>query len=82
MLWLQYFFYVGYLVDEQLQLLFLPQKPAELPGYQLAHYYRAADAIGGVAIDSSDLLSDIHGSADYRANLIKVMAERAVAAIA
>lgn len=42
----------------------------------------AADAIGGVAIDSSDLLSDIHGSADYRANLIKVMAQRAVAAIA
>lgn len=26
------------------------------------------------------LLSDIHGSADYRANLIKVTAQRAVAA--
>jgi CO/xanthine dehydrogenase FAD-binding subunit len=25
------------------------------------------------------LLSDIHGAADYRANLIKVMAQRAVA---
>jgi hypothetical protein len=26
------------------------------------------------------LITDIHGSADYRANLIKVMAQRAVAA--
>ena len=31
--------------------------------------------------DSADgLMSDIHGSSDYRANLIKVMAQRAVAA--
>ena len=40
----------------------------------------AASALAGVAIGASGLLSDIHGSADYRANLIKVMAERAVAA--
>ena len=32
------------------------------------------------AIPAAGLLSDIHGSADYRANLIKVMAQRAVTA--
>jgi carbon-monoxide dehydrogenase medium subunit len=40
----------------------------------------AASAIDGVLISSSGLLSDLHGSSDYRANLIKVMAQRAVAA--
>ena len=40
----------------------------------------AASAIDGVSISSSGLLSDLHGSSDYRANLIKVMAQRAVAA--
>ena len=40
----------------------------------------AASAIDGVTIPSSGLLSDLHGSSDYRANLIKVMAQRAVAA--
>jgi carbon-monoxide dehydrogenase medium subunit len=33
-----------------------------------------------VVIDASGMLSDIHGSAAYRANLVKVMAKRAVAA--
>ena len=42
----------------------------------------APEAIDGVAIDPSDLLSDMHGSAEYRANLVKVMAARAVASIA
>jgi carbon-monoxide dehydrogenase medium subunit len=37
-------------------------------------------AIDGVKISADGLLSDIHGSSDYRANLIKVMAQRAVAA--
>ncbi|MBR0786662.1 FAD binding domain-containing protein [Bradyrhizobium iriomotense] len=37
-------------------------------------------AIDSVNIPASGLLSDIHGSSDYRANLIKVMAQRAVAA--
>jgi aerobic carbon-monoxide dehydrogenase medium subunit len=36
-------------------------------------------AIDSVAISASGMLSDIHGSADYRANLIKVMAQRAIA---
>jgi carbon-monoxide dehydrogenase medium subunit len=37
-------------------------------------------ALASVAIGASGLMSDIHGSADYRANLVKVMAERAVTA--
>ncbi len=37
-------------------------------------------AIDNVAIPAGGMLSDIHGSADYRANLVKVMAQRAVAA--
>jgi len=37
-------------------------------------------ALANVTISASGLLNDIHGSADYRANLIKVMAERAVTA--
>ena len=37
-------------------------------------------ALDGVAISAAGLLSDIHGSADYRANLIKVMAQRALTA--
>jgi carbon-monoxide dehydrogenase medium subunit len=32
-----------------------------------------------VKIDSADLASDIHATAEYRANLIGVMAQRAVA---
>ena len=40
----------------------------------------STDAVSGVTVDASDLLSDIHGSAEYRANLVKVMAKRAVAA--
>ncbi|MCJ8057113.1 xanthine dehydrogenase family protein subunit M [Shinella curvata] len=40
----------------------------------------SADAASGVDVDASDLLSDLHGSAEYRANLVKVMAKRAVAA--
>ncbi len=39
----------------------------------------SAAALDGVTISSDGLMSDIHGSADYRANLIKVMAQRAVA---
>jgi carbon-monoxide dehydrogenase medium subunit len=39
-----------------------------------------ASALASVTISASGLMSDIHGSADYRANLIKVMAERAVTA--
>lgn len=39
------------------------------------------DALNDIAIDPETMLSDLHGSAVYRANLVKVMAKRAVAAI-
>lgn len=38
------------------------------------------DAVAGATVDSSALLSDLHATAEYRANLVKVMAKRAVAA--
>src|SRR6201997_3841191 len=38
-------------------------------------------ALASVTLPASGLMSDIHGSADYRANLIKVMAQRAVIAV-
>ncbi|MBV9420226.1 MAG: xanthine dehydrogenase family protein subunit M, partial [Alphaproteobacteria bacterium] len=37
------------------------------------------DAVAKIAVDASNLNSDIHGSAEYRANLVTVMAKRAVA---
>ncbi len=39
-----------------------------------------ADAAKGVKIDASGLNNDLHGSPEYRAHLISVMAARAVAA--
>jgi aerobic carbon-monoxide dehydrogenase medium subunit len=36
-------------------------------------------AIQGVTVDPSGMLADLHASAAYRANLVKVMAERAIA---
>ncbi len=38
------------------------------------------DALATAVVDSSALMSDLHATAEYRANLIKVMAKRAVAA--
>src|ERR1700686_616472 len=40
----------------------------------------SASALDNVKISADGLLSDLHGSPDYRANLIKVMAQRAVTA--
>jgi carbon-monoxide dehydrogenase medium subunit len=40
----------------------------------------SADAVAGIKVDPADMLSDIHGSADYRAHLVTVMAKRAVVA--
>ena len=40
----------------------------------------SVDALDGCSVDEGDMLSDIHGSAEYRAHLVKVMAKRAVAA--
>lgn len=39
----------------------------------------SANAVAGVDVSADGLLSDIHGDATYRANLIKVMAKRAIA---
>jgi aerobic carbon-monoxide dehydrogenase medium subunit len=40
----------------------------------------SAGALDGVNISADGLMGDVHGSAEYRANLIKVMAQRAVEA--
>ena len=40
----------------------------------------STDALSDCAVDEGDMLSDLHGNAAYRANLVKVMAKRAVAA--
>lgn len=37
-----------------------------------------ADALEGLFIASDDMISDLHGTAEYRANLVKVMTARAV----
>ena len=42
----------------------------------------SADALEGIAVSADGMLSDIHGDAAYRANLVKVMAKRAVSAAA
>jgi len=41
---------------------------------------RRSSALDGIKISADGLMSDLHGSSDYRANLIKVMAQRAVTA--
>jgi carbon-monoxide dehydrogenase medium subunit len=40
----------------------------------------SATGLDNVSISDTGLMSDLHGSSDYRANLIKVMAQRAVTA--
>lgn len=40
----------------------------------------SADAIANIVVPDEDLNSDIHGSAEYRAHLVGVMAKRAIAA--
>ncbi len=41
----------------------------------------SADAVGGLSIDGSDMINDLHGTGAYRAHLVGVMTKRAVAAI-
>ena len=41
----------------------------------------SADAVAGLKADGSQMISDLHGSGDYRAHLVGVMTKRAVAAI-
>ncbi len=40
----------------------------------------SADAVAGLSVPADGLLSDIHGSAEYRAHLVGVLTRRAVAA--
>ncbi|MBA3910889.1 MAG: carbon monoxide dehydrogenase [Rhodobacter sp.] len=40
----------------------------------------AATAVAGLTVDSGDMIGDLHGSPAYRANLVKVLTGRAVAA--
>jgi carbon-monoxide dehydrogenase medium subunit len=40
----------------------------------------SAGALDNVKVPAAGMLSDIHGTADYRANLVRVMAQRAVSA--
>jgi carbon-monoxide dehydrogenase medium subunit len=39
-------------------------------------------SLDGIKVDASNLMTDIHADADYRAHLVGVMAKRAVAAAA
>ncbi len=41
----------------------------------------SADALAGLSVDGSGMISDLHGSGDYRAHLVGVMTKRAVAAL-
>jgi carbon-monoxide dehydrogenase medium subunit len=41
----------------------------------------APDALAGLSVPAADMNEDIHGSREYRANLVAVMAKRAVAKI-
>jgi len=38
----------------------------------------SAGALQGLSVDKSGMMGDIHGSAEYRANLVAVMARRAL----
>ncbi len=38
----------------------------------------SADAIAGLSVDAGDMISDLHGTAAYRAHLVKVLTGRAV----
>ncbi len=38
----------------------------------------AADAVKGLTVDPTDMISDLHGTPAYRANLVKVLTARAV----
>ncbi len=38
----------------------------------------SADVLANISVSASGLMSDLHANAEYRANLVKVMAKRAV----
>ena len=71
-------------------MIFLPVKPQSPSGAGESGVFRhqemesvlssnfSADALSSVNIDSDGLISDLHASAEYRANLIKEMTKRAI----
>jgi carbon-monoxide dehydrogenase medium subunit len=51
-------------------------------GYEAALQSRLApEALDAIEVSAGNFNSDLHASAEYRANLVKVMAKRAVAAL-
>ncbi|RWX75195.1 xanthine dehydrogenase family protein subunit M [Neorhizobium lilium] len=53
------------------------------PGFEQALQSNwSPDALVSIAVDASGMMADMHADADYRANLVKVMAKRAVLAAA
>lgn len=38
----------------------------------------AASAVAGLTVDATDMIGDLHGTPEYRANLVKVLTKRAV----
>ncbi|KIC10030.1 carbon monoxide dehydrogenase [Leisingera sp. ANG-M1] len=42
----------------------------------------APDALAGISVDAGSMIADLHGSKEYRAHLVAVLAKRAVAALA
>ena len=42
---------------------------------------QSGGGVDGASLDSSRFNSDLHASAEFRANLVKVMAKRAIAAL-
>ncbi len=40
----------------------------------------SGDAVAGMSPDASDMINDLHGTAEYRAHLVGVLTKRAVAA--
>lgn len=53
-------------------------RPAEVEAALSANW--SADSLSSVSVDPSQMMEDMHATAAYRANLVKVMAKRAVAA--
>jgi len=38
----------------------------------------SADAVSALSVDASDMITDLHGTKEYRANLVRVLTGRAV----
>jgi len=52
-----------------------------LAASDIHRHFEGLHAVDGVSIDASRFNSDLHASAEYRGNLVRVMAKRAVRAL-